>query len=205
MFISNIESGNPSCAFASPLSEQSGISLAVKNTLAPVPPPRKSEPFIGSYPPGEVSLSLSFNGSNCPSPVPWKYKPFPSTPVSSPSPIASYSNGIPCVKSAGNCLYIPLSIICKLVIVPVALTLDTTNLATLGGSPSPEPTFAVAVAPIVLNTVPSPKSIILTLGGFVKSYPSPPCVICTATIPPLSLSTTAPAFAPEPGVVPSPI
>ena len=116
MLISITASGSPNCALASPFSEQSGISLAVKNTLAPVPPP--TVPLIGSYAPGDPNLSWSFRGSNCPNPVHWKYFPLPSTPVSSPRPTASYSKGTPCVRSAGNCLYIPLSIICKLVIVP---------------------------------------------------------------------------------------
>ena len=165
--MSTILSGIPNCLFASPFSEQSGISLAVRNTLAPVPPP--TELLIGSYAPGLSNLSWSLSGSNCPSPVPWKYFPLPSTPVSSPSPIASYSNGTPCVKSAGNCLYIPLSIICKLVIVPIASVLDTTNLATLGGNPFPVPTFAVTLAAVVLYVCPSAKSIIFTTGGLLKS------------------------------------
>ena len=46
ILISNILSGKPNCAFASPFSEQSGISLAVRNTLAPVPPP--TVPATGS-------------------------------------------------------------------------------------------------------------------------------------------------------------
>ena len=100
--MSTTMSGKPSLDFTSPFSEQSGISLAVRNTLHPVPP--ATVPANGSYAPGEPNLSLSFNGSNCPNPVPWKYTPLPSTPVSSPSPIASYSNGTPCVKSDGNCL-----------------------------------------------------------------------------------------------------
>ena len=203
MLISNILSGSPNVLLASPFSEQSGISLAVRNTLAPVPPPIL--PFNGSYAPGEVNLSLSFNGSNCPKPVPWKYLPFPSTPVSSPSPIPSYSNGTPCVKSAGNCLYTPLSIICKLVIVPIASTLDTTNLATLGGSPFPVPTFAVTIAGVVLKIAPSPRSIILILGSLLKSYPSPPDTNVILAIPLFSSNVTGPAIAPDPGVVPSPI
>ena len=62
MLISKTWSGIPNCLLASPFSEQSGISLAVRNTLAPVPP--ATVPLIGSYAPGESNLSLSLSGSN---------------------------------------------------------------------------------------------------------------------------------------------
>ena len=82
IFISVTLSGKPNWLLAFPFSEQSGISLDVKNTLAPDPPPNVS--LIGSYPPGEPKRLPSANGSNCPNPVPWKKLPSASVPVSSP-------------------------------------------------------------------------------------------------------------------------
>ena len=169
MSVSEIKSGKPNERFASPLSEQSGISLDVKNTLAPVPPANR--PLIGSYPPGESSFAFCLNGSYCPKPEP---VPVPSS--SSPKFILSYSNGIPVVKSLGNILYTPLSITLTLIISPTGLpsfrcnsesavtTLITSNLATLSGKPFPEPIFAVHVAGVAVEL--GSKSITLTLGGF---------------------------------------
>ena len=88
---------------------------------------------------------------------------------------------------------------------PSAFTLDTINLATLGGKPFPVPIFAVTIAGTVLYVTDSAKSIILILGGLLKSYPSPPDTISILAIPPSAFSVTLPATAPEPGVVPSPI
>ena len=54
-------SGKPSCSFALPFSEQLGISCAVKNTLAPVPPATSCGLYLPKlYFLGSVSMTFVF-------------------------------------------------------------------------------------------------------------------------------------------------
>ena len=95
-----VPSGKPKSVSALPFSLQLGISLAVKNTLPPVP-----EPAVLNVP--NVSLGSA---------------PFCAR-------LISYCIGTPLSKSLGNILYIPLSITCISVMPPSASTPVIINLA----------------------------------------------------------------------------